>query len=669
MCGIFGFAVSNDLKISRATLNAVLKELFLLAETRGKEAAGIAFLTDQTIHTYKDRQSASRFIRDGGYRNLLKAMSNNDAGHRLIAMIGHSRMVTNGAQEIHDNNQPVVGADFVGIHNGIICNDAALWSKHASMQRKFQVDTEVFFTLISQFQREGVGFGQAVAQTFAEIEGTASIAGFYADLDGFFLATNNGSLYYLVDSDKKTFAFVSEKYMAECFRAVDVMRTLAGKLTIHHLEPGRGLLVDFEDLTATEFSLSAGPYPESSRRDKPRRIEDLRPQREQQAKLSAPHFLSAGAIRELEAGFEEGATRRARLTRCSRCLLPSTIPFIAYDETGLCNYCRNYQKLEFHGRDALLDALAPYRKKNGAPECIVGLSGGRDSCYALHYVVRELGLNAVAYTYDWGMVTDLARRNISRMCACLGVEHVLISADIPRKRENIRKNVRAWLKRPSLGMVPLFMAGDKQYFHYAQQLKRQMGIPVVVLGENMLERTDFKTGFAGIRPHFDKKHVYTLRASQKLALAAYYAHEFLLNPAYVNRSLLDSLWAFTSYYFVERAYLNLYKYIPWDEDSISSTLIREYNWETAGDTKSTWRIGDGTASFYNYIYYVMAGFSENDTFRSNQVREGILSRTAAAELVERDNRPRWETMQWYCNTIGVDFREAVSAINRAHKLY
>src|SRR5262249_2138849 len=81
--------------------------------------------------------------------------------------------------------------------------------------------------------------------------------------------------------------------------------------TIHHLEPGRGVLVDFDDLTATEFPLSAGPYPESSRRDKPRTIEDLRPQREQQAKLSAPHSLSAGAIRELEAGFQEVARRRS----------------------------------------------------------------------------------------------------------------------------------------------------------------------------------------------------------------------------------------------------------------------------------------------------------------------------------------------------------------------
>ena len=102
-------------------------------------------------------------------------------------------------------------------------------------------------------------------------------------------------------------------------------------------------------------------------------------------------------------------------------------------------------------------------------------------------------MNAVAYTYDWGMVTDLARRNISRICAQLGVEHILVSADIVRKRENIRKNVLAWLKRPNLGMVPLFMAGDKQYYYYLKKVREQLGVGLSVLGENMLERTDFKT--------------------------------------------------------------------------------------------------------------------------------------------------------------------------------
>lgn len=107
-------------------------------------------------------------------------------------------------------------------------------------------------------------------------------------------------------------------------------------------------------------------------------------------------------------------------------------------------------------------------------DCLIPVSGGRDSCYSLHYVVKELGLKPVAYTYDWGgMVTDLARRNIQRMCAELKIEHILISADIGKKRKNIRMNVGgAWLRKPNIATIPLFMAGDKHFFYYAQLLKK-----------------------------------------------------------------------------------------------------------------------------------------------------------------------------------------------------
>ena len=60
---------------------------------------------------------------------------------------------------------------------------------------------------------------------------------------------------------------------------------------------------------------------------------------------------------------------------------------------------------------------------------------------------------------------------------------------------------------------------------------------------------------------------------------------------------MDTAWAFACYYAIPHNYLNLFEYIPWDEDTINQTLIGEYNWETATDTKSTWRIGDGTAAF------------------------------------------------------------------------
>ena len=85
---------------------------------------------------------------------------------------------------------------------------------------------------------------------------------------------------------------------------------------------------------------------------------------------------------------------------------------------------------------------------------------------------------------------------------------------------------------------------------------------------------------------------------------------------------------------------------------IIDAVLEEYNWEKAPDTNTTWRIGDGTAAFYNYVYYTVAGFTEHDTFRSNQIREGDLTRERALELVQDENNPRYPNIKWYLDTVG-----------------
>jgi hypothetical protein len=268
------------------------------------------------------------------------------------------------------------------------------------------------------------------------------------------------------------------------------------------------------------------------------------------------------------------------------------------------------------------------------------------------------------------MVTDLARRNIARMCGKLGVENILVSADIHSKRRNIKLNVEAWLKKPELGMIPLFMAGDKHFFYYVNVIKKQTNVPLDIWMGNSLEDTNFKVGFAGQSPDFEKERVDSLAFRKKLGLALYYAKNFIQNPAYINKSLFDTAWAFYSYYAEPRTdFYMLFDYVPWDEQKIEKTLFEEYNWEISPDTTTTWRIGDGTAAFYNYIYYTVAGFSEFDTFRSNQIREGLITREEGLKFIEQENRPRFESMKWYFETIGVDMEQAIKIVNAIPKLY
>ena len=220
-------------------------------------------------------------------------------------------------------------------------------------------------------------------------------------------------------------------------------------------------------------------------------------------------------------------------------------------------------------------------------------------------------------------------------------------------------------------MIPLFMAGDKQHLYYTNVLLKENNLGLSVVGENKLEATMFKTGFSGIKPRFNfvNNNIYSLSPVDKAKIMLSYSKEFLLNPAYINSSMVDTLDAFKSYYVIKHQSINLFDYIPWDEETIENTIINEYQWETDPGTITTWRIGDGTAAFYNYIYYFVAGFTENDTFRSNQIREGFITRDKALLRAHEENNPRWESLKWYCDTIDIDFENTIGVINKIPILY
>lgn len=357
------------------------------------------------------------------------------------------------------------------------------------------------------------------------------------------------------------------------------------------------------------------------------------------------------------------------LRRCSCCILPETMPFIEFDEEGVCNYCHNYQPTQLLPEEQLRAVANKIRSKDGTQDCIVMFSGGRDSSFLLHYVVKELNLHPLVFTYDWGMSTPIAERNATKLCEALHVERIVIRKDAEKKIRNIRKNVKAWCKRPDLGMIPLFMAGDKQFFTEVNRIAQQRGLHTMFIGTSPLEKTDFKTGFCGVAPNFNAKQIHSLSQSGKVGMILYYLKQFIRNPAYINSSLLDSAKAFFAFYNSKQEQINLFRYVRWDEDAINDVLISQYGWETDPECSTTWRIGDGTAAFYNYIYYSAAGFTENDTLRSNQIREGVLSRQEALRRVQLDNRPRYTSMKWYFNRIGLDMDKTLAAVERLPRLH
>lgn len=651
MCGIFGISIRYDSGFTHGQWTTAVRDLFLLSESRGKEAAGIALATPALLLVHKDSVSAAEMLETPDYATILaRAQSGyfDQPEKATLAAIGHARLVTNGLQGIDANNQPVRRDDVVIVHNGIVVNVDALWAelKPEGIEPRADVDTEVIAALLQRALDSGASARDALRDAYRKIYGETSVAIFLRQHNVMLLGSNTGSMHLAFSKDSNAFFFTSEYLITK--RLCDGDKAIPGfaEAVIVQVKAGMGAVLNLEthsfDLFPLDGDLLAAP-------------------------ASSPMLA---AQRTIEDKSERYRNAMKAMRRCSKCILPETMPFIAYDDAGVCNYCHGYKPWARRPESELLERLDRIRSKNGSPDCIVGFSGGRDSSYGLHLLKQKYCMTPLTFSYDWGMVTDLARRNQARICGKLGIEHIWISADIKQKRAHIRRNVLAWLKKPDLGLIPLFMAGDKEVLWHANRLMESYKIDDMAFCTNELEKTVFKQGFLGIDARETRVgKPSTLPWAGKLGMLWKYGRRFAANPAYFNRSMPDTLFAFFSYYVIQQNYFSLFDYVPWDEDQINETLIREYDWETAKDTRSTWRIGDGTAPFYNYIYNSVAGFSEYDTFRSNQIREGQLTRSQALELVEEENLPRFGSIREYTQMINIDFDETIRVIDRIPKLY
>ncbi len=596
--------------ISESSINKKhLKTLVDHSRQRGRDSSGFVVAQNSVYKVYRA---------DYDLKKLLKKIR--PFASNLV--LGHSRLITNG---LHDN-QPVVRNGICVLHNGIIVNDEEIWNK-ISIERQFRIDTEVIAAITSEHLANSEDLEALPEKIFSFCRGVVSSAIAIPSIGKIVLLSNNGSL-YVGNSENGTY-FSSENYPLAVIGCRNITQ-VNGKGHIFEIPVSSNVTIKDDNI----------------------RTEDLIPQ--------FKYIASEEKILEY---------KKPNLKRCTKCVLPETMPFISFDSKGVCNYCRNYElRNNPKPKDELFKLVEPYRRSKGV-DCIVPFSGGRDSCYGLHLIVNELEMNPVTYTYDWGMVTDLGRRNISRMCAALGVENIIIADDISKKRRNIALNLKAWLKFPHLGMISIFTAGDKHFFRHVETVKKQTGVNLNLWSINPLEVTHFKAGFLGVKPNFEEKRVYMHGISKQLRYQYLRFKAMMESPGYFNRSLWDTISG--EYYrsLTEKSdYYHVFDYWRWEEPLIDETLAT-YDWEIAPDTNTTWRIGDGTAAFYNYIYYTVAGFTEHDTFRSNQIREGQITRDEALELVEDENRPRYTNLRWYLDTLGMDFTEVIKVINSIPKLY
>jgi glucosamine 6-phosphate synthetase-like amidotransferase/phosphosugar isomerase protein len=144
MCGLVGTLLYPERRSPEALARILEITTANLVgnEERGREASGIAVVrADGAYRIFKQPVESASLVQMEGYQETLASV---DEGTTCI--LGHTRMPTKGSRWHNANNHPIVAGHIIGIHNGQINNDDALFERY-DLPRSGEVDSEIIFRL------------------------------------------------------------------------------------------------------------------------------------------------------------------------------------------------------------------------------------------------------------------------------------------------------------------------------------------------------------------------------------------------------------------------------------------------------------------------------------------------------------------------------------------
>lgn len=186
------------------------------------------------------------------------------------------------------------------------------------------------------------------------------------------------------------------------------------------------------------------------------------------------------------------ASRMDSSDLCVSCILPRSIHGLGFDQAGVCDICNAQRHLgETHGksRNDIEEILQRVREKGKARkyDCLVGLSGGRDSSYLLHQLVRKHELRCLAAYYRTPFTDDVIEENVQRIVSRLNVPMVRINNLQECHRKIARRVLLLWKKRRLPELTNLLCAPCKYINREVFEIARKNGIKSIIYGGNAFE--------------------------------------------------------------------------------------------------------------------------------------------------------------------------------------
>jgi imidazoleglycerol phosphate synthase cyclase subunit len=321
---------------------------------------------------------------------------------------------------------------------------------------------------------------------------------------------------------------------------------------------------------------------------------------------------------------------------CNRCLYPSVNAApMEFDGDGICMGCRTSEKKveipeeEWDRRkELLIDILERNRSKDGSrPDCIIAVSGGKDSHFQTHYIKNVLGFNPMLVTYYGNNFSAAGQRNLLRMKETFGVEHIIY-----------QPSVQLLKKLNRLGFT---IMGDMNWHNHIgictvpMRLAAQLKVPVVIWGEhgygdlsgqfsmNDYVEWTYRTRLEHYCRGFESNYVVGLEG---ITTQDMYAYRYPSDQDIFDLGLRG---------------IHLSNYVYWEANEHGKMVAEKYNFESADQPfDRTYRTMSNLDDIHengvhDYMKYIKLGYGRCTDHATKDVRAGILSRGQAVDLVRK----------------------------------
>ncbi len=335
---------------------------------------------------------------------------------------------------------------------------------------------------------------------------------------------------------------------------------------------------------------------------------------------------------------------------CTRCLYPENHPLnISFDEQGICSGCRVHEEkdvLDWNVRAAkLASILEAYRNKSGNNyDCIIPISGARDSYFIVHTIKNVYGMNPLLVTYNKQYNTAEGIRNLANLRIKFDCDIMTLTVN-PHTVKNI---TRATMRK--LGSIYWHcLAGQTVY---PVQIAVKFKIPLIVWGAHQ------GVDQVGMFSHLDEVEM-TRKYRKEHDLMGFEVEDLvddfdgiieenMVQFKYPDDKELERVG-------VRGIYLN--NYVRWDTKAQHEKMIKEFQYKTAKQTRTFDTYNDvdcfNYSDVHDYIKFVKHGYGKVTDHATREIRLRRMKREQGVEMVKNYHNKPPQSLSLFLRWIGM----------------